>query len=120
LGDEGVLFEGDAGRLYVNRGRITGKPVEELAANPLPSDAVKLYESNDHMGNFFACVKSRAKPISDVVSQHRSVSACHLANISLRLGRKLSWDAAKEEFIDDGEASAMLSRVARAGYEVGA
>jgi myo-inositol 2-dehydrogenase/D-chiro-inositol 1-dehydrogenase len=118
LGDEGLLFEGDGGRLYVNRGRITGKPVEELAANPLPADAIKLYESNDHMGNFFACVKSRARPISDVVSQHRSVSACHLANISLRLGRKLTWDAAKEEFVDDAEASAMLSRAPRAGYEV--
>ena len=42
------------------------------------------------MGNFFACIKSRETPISDVESQHRSVSACHLANISLRLGRKLN------------------------------
>jgi predicted dehydrogenase len=117
LGDEGVLFEGDVGRLYVNRGRITGKPVEDLDTNPLPADASRLYESNDHMGNFFACVRSRARPISDVVSQHRSVSACHLANISLRLGRKLTWDAAKEEFFGDAEANAMLRRASRAGYE---
>jgi hypothetical protein len=91
---------------------------EELATNPLPASATKLYESNDHMGNFFASVKSRTKPISDVVSQHRSVSACHLANISLRLGRKLTWDAAKEEFVNDAEANAMLSRAPRASYEV--
>lgn len=113
LGDEGVLFEGDKGRLYVNRGRITGKPVEDLANNPLPSDAVKLYQSDDHMGNFFSCIKSREKPISDVSSQHRSVSACHLANISLRLGRKLAWDAASEQFVDDSEANSMLSRTQR-------
>ena len=119
LGDEGVLFEGDQGRLYVNRGRITGKPVEELAERPLPADAVKLYKSNDHMGNFFECIKSRETPISDVESQHRSVSACHLANISLRLGRKLKWDAAKEAFVGDDEANGMLSRPQRSPYEVG-
>jgi predicted dehydrogenase len=118
LGDEGVLFEGDSGRLYVNRGKITGKPVEELAERPLPADAIRLYESHDHMGNFFDCIESREKPISDVVSQHRSVSACHLANISLRLGRKLTWDAAKEEFVGDSEANGMLSRSQRNPYEL--
>ena len=119
LGDEGVLFEGEQGRLYVNRGKITGKPVEELAENPLPADAIKLYESNDHMGNFFECIKSRRQPISDVVSQHRSVSACHLANLSLRLGRKLAWDAANERFVGDREADAMLSRPQRSPYGIG-
>lgn len=119
LGDEGVLFDGDQGRLYVNRGRITGKPVEELAERPLPSDAVKLYKSNDHMGNFFECIKSRKTPISDVESQHRSVSACHLANLSLRLGRKLTWDAAQEAFIGDDEANGMLSRPQRSPYGLG-
>jgi hypothetical protein len=118
LGDEGVLFEGDKSRLYVNRGRITGKPVEELADNPLPDDAIKLYKSEGHMKNFFDCIKSREKPISDVVSQHRSVSACHLANISLRLGRKLEWDAAKEEFVGDSEANSMLSRAQRDEYAI--
>jgi myo-inositol 2-dehydrogenase / D-chiro-inositol 1-dehydrogenase len=118
LGDEGLLFEGDDARLYVNRGRISGKPVEELAGRPLPADAVRLYESNDHMGNFFDCIKSRKKPISDVVSQHRSVSACHLANLSLRLGRKLTWDAGKEEFVGDSEANGMLRRPQRADYKV--
>ncbi|MEX2118337.1 MAG: Gfo/Idh/MocA family oxidoreductase [Pirellulales bacterium] len=120
LGDEGVLFEGDQGRIYVNRGRLTGKPVEQLAENPLPSDAIRLYESGDHMANFFDCVKNREQPISDVVSQHRSVSACHLANISLRLGRKLNWDAAAEQFVGDSEANGMLSRTPRQPYQVDA
>jgi len=48
-----------------------------------------------------------------VVSQHRAVSACHVANISLRLGRKLTWDAAREEFVSDEEANSMLSRSPR-------
>ncbi|MGD9647298.1 MAG: Gfo/Idh/MocA family protein [Pirellulales bacterium] len=120
IGDNGVLFEGDRSRVYVNRGRIAGKPVEELAENPLPEDRIKLIVSNDHMRNFIDCVRSRQTPISDVVSQHRSVSACHLANISLRLGRKLNWDADKEEFVGDSEASAMIGREQRAPYSIDA
>ena len=57
-----------------------------------PERAGKLDAIVNHMGNFFDCVESRKAPISDVESQHRSVSTCHLGNISMRLGRKLKWD----------------------------
>jgi len=70
------------------------------------------------MGNFFDCIQTRRTPISDVVSQHRSVSTCHLANIAIRLGRKLQWDPAKEEFVGDAEANRWLRREQRKGYEV--
>jgi predicted dehydrogenase len=127
-GDEGVLFEGDAGRMFVNRGRITGKPIEEQDANPSLKDAVmadveKLYKGNtakmgDHMGNFFEAWKFGKWPISDVESQHRSVSACHLGNLSIRLKRKLTWDAAKEQFVGDSEADNMLKRAQREPYKI--
>ena len=127
-GDEGVTFEGEKGRIYVNRGRITGKPIEEQDADPSLKEPIleaveKLYKGNtakmgDHMGNFFEAWKFDKWPISDVETQHRSVSACHLANISIRLQRKLQWDADKEEFVDDSEANAMLTRPQRAPYEV--
>ena len=45
------------------------------------------------------------------------VTACHLSNISLRLGRKLVWDAEKEEVVDDREANAMLVRPYRAPWD---
>ena len=45
--DNGVLIEGDKGRIFVSRGKLAGKPVEELADNPLPEDALaKVYASN--------------------------------------------------------------------------
>lgn len=119
IGDNGILFEGDQGRIYVNRGRLTGKPVEDLADHPLGDEAIRVYASDNHMGNFFECLKTRKQPISDVFSHHRSVSACHLANISMRLGRKLSWDAANERFVGDAEADGMLRREPRKGYEFG-
>ena len=100
----------------MNRGGLTGKPIEELTENDedwMQDEILKLChgkQPGDHMRNFFECVKDRGKPISDVWSHHRSVSMCHLANIAMRLEHKLSWDPVKEEFINDHEASAMLSR----------
>ncbi len=126
-GGEGVLFEGEDGRLYVNRGRITGKPIEEQDADQGLRDKVQkvlaeeVYRGRkvgDHMADFFNSVADRSKPMSDVVSQYRSVSACHLANISARLGRKLTWDAAAEQFVGDDEANGMLSRPQRSPYEI--
>jgi predicted dehydrogenase len=71
----------------------------------------------DHARNFLDCVKSRKEPNSDLESGHQIVTACHLANISLRTGRKLRWDAAKEEIIGDAEASAMLTRPYRRPWD---
>jgi hypothetical protein len=70
-----------------------------------------------HLREFFDCVRGGKPPISDVASQHRSATACHLANISMRLGRRLQWNAAAERFEDDAEADSLLSRAARRGYQ---
>jgi len=120
--DNGVLIEGEKGRIFVNRGRITGKPVEELRDNPLPEDAIdKLYKGmprSGHMGNFFDCVKQRKVTVSDVFSHHRILSTCHLANICMRLGRKIQWDPEKEQIVGDDQARAMQRRERRKGYDI--
>lgn len=120
----GLLFQGDAGRMFVSRQRLSGRPVEEFARHPLPADAPQLGPARRHWGSdtdrhllhFLDCIRFGAPPISDVISQHRSASACHLANISMRLGRTLRWDAARETFLDDDEANSMLSRPRREPY----
>jgi len=125
-GDEFVMIEGEAGRIRVNRQRVTGKPIEDQDADKSLQDKInglmaELYhhgKPGSHMGNFIEAVKGRHQPMSDVVSQHRSVSACHLGNISCRLGRKLTWDAEKEVFVDDDEANGMLNRVQREPYTI--
>jgi len=71
----------------------------------------------DHARNFLDCVKSRKQPNSDRVSSHQVVTTCHLANLSLRLGRKLNWDADKQEVNGDSEANAMLTRPYRAPWD---
>ena len=116
----------------MNRGTVAGKPIDDLADNPLPRERFSVYDFDNlerrervgkldaiinHMGNFFDCIHSRNNPISDVESQHRSVSTCHLANISMRLGRPLHWDPHSERFIGDNEADTWLRREQRNGYE---
>jgi hypothetical protein len=68
--------------------------------------------------NFIECMKTRQKPISDVEIGHRSTSAPHLANISLRSGRKVKWDGAKEQIIGDAEAARRLSKEYRAPWKL--
>jgi predicted dehydrogenase len=70
-----------------------------------------------HARNFLDCVKSRKRPISDVEDGHQVTTACHLANISLRIGRKLRWDANREEIQGDREAAAMLERPYRKPWD---
>lgn len=132
-GRNGILFEGTEGRIFVNRGTVAGVPIDRLAENPLDREQFKLYPHDNlsrppragklesiinHMGNFFDCVRSRQQPIAPVPIQHRSVSACHLANISMRLGRPLRWDPEAERFVGDSEADGWLSRKQRKGFEI--
>jgi myo-inositol 2-dehydrogenase / D-chiro-inositol 1-dehydrogenase len=114
----GIMFVGDKGRIFVNRGAVYGRAAEELDEKPLPPDAWRAPPSGDHMANFFACVASRETPIAPVDVQHRTVTACHLTNISLRLGRALRWDAQREQIVDDPEADAWRSRPQRPPYTV--
>ena len=116
----GIMFIGDKGRVFVNRGKAYGKAVEELAANPFPADAVRLYKSDNHMGNFFDCLKSREQPISTVDVAHRVISACHLGNAAIHLKRKIRWDPATEQIVGDAEAneSIYLRREQRVPYVI--
>ena len=122
--DNGVLIEGDQGRIFVSRGRITGKPVEQLADDPLPEDALtKLRRGkplSSHMANFVECCRDRSLPVSDVYTHHRALTTCHLANIAMRVNRPINWDAATEQIVGDDHANGFLSRPQRAGYEVDA
>lgn len=108
----GVRFEGSDGWIFVSRGKLEASD-PELLTTPLPASATRLYASDNHMRNFFECVRSREPPICDVEIGHRSVSACHLGVISLRLGRRLQWDPAEQAFIGDAEANRWLSREMR-------
>jgi predicted dehydrogenase len=114
----GLRFEGTDGWIWVNRGEIEASHNDILSA-PLPESALKLESSGDHMGNFFACVRSRRDPVASVEVGHRSASLCHLAAIAMRLRRPLQWDPARELFTGEGaaEANAHAAREMRKPYD---
>jgi predicted dehydrogenase len=118
----GIMFEGDKGRFFVNRGKLTGQPVDDLAKNPLPeallTELRKGKPKESHMANFVRCVRDRSTPISDVVSHHRNLTTCHLANISIRLARPIAWNPATEQIVGDDEANDWQGREQRKGFEV--
>jgi myo-inositol 2-dehydrogenase / D-chiro-inositol 1-dehydrogenase len=142
VAENGILMEGDEGRILVNRGRIAGKPIEELTPadrDRLADEVIKLYKgrpidpdsiatggtnsgvdqaSVDQMADFFTSVRERQQPVADAFTHHRSVSSCHLCNIAMLLGRKLKWDPEKEDFIGDAQASALVGRPQREPYEI--
>jgi predicted dehydrogenase len=108
----GVKFEGPEGWLFITRGKIeASRP--EIVSEPLTSKKVELPVSNDHMGNFFDCVRNRKPPIAEAEIGHRAVSVCHLGVIAIRTGRKLNWDPAAERFVNDRDADGYLAREMR-------
>ena len=126
-GGNGVLIEGDKGRIFVNRGKLTGAPVEALVDNPLPENAMKeVYKGFDfvenersaHWANFLTAVDEKKEPISDVHSHMRALNICHLAGICARVGREIKWDDKTEQIVGDDVANALVKREYRKGYEI--
>lgn len=104
------------------QGHPAGGPQRVPAAQMMPwCDQVKRSAYNDllrsHARNFIDCVKSRQQPVTSLEDEHQVATACHLANISLRLGRKVHWNAEQEEIVGDAEASAMLERPYRKPWD---
>jgi len=114
----GIRFEGTDGWIWVNRGTLRGSD-PDLVKTPLPENAQRLYKSDDHMGNFFDCIRSRKQPICDVVTGHQSAMISHLGVIALQTGLKLSWDPKREQFTGNGarEGNKHLARKMRKPYD---
>jgi predicted dehydrogenase len=120
--ENGITFEGEKGTFFVSRGKLSGAPVDDLKTRPLSegvlADLYKGKKPGDHMRNFFECVKSREMPISEPITHHRAMTTCHLANIAIRLGRTINWDAEREEIVGDEDARKWQAREQRKGFEV--
>lgn len=114
----GIRFEGTAGWLWVNRSEISAHD-KAILTQPLPDGATRLYESKNHMGNFFECLQTRKAPICDVETGHRSATMCHIATTALRTGLPLQWDARAERFVGEHAqvANRYLAREMRKPYD---
>src|SRR6266700_773244 len=124
-GTNGALFADRVGfEIYPEPQGESGPGAADLSASPSGGyrmerkgaqgeDATSL-----HVRNFIECVRSRQTPVADVEIGHRAATVAHLGNIAYRAGRKIRWDAAREEIMGDSEASALLARKARKPWDL--
>jgi predicted dehydrogenase len=109
-GDEGWVETGDSGRIEVSSSVLRAE-IPALSADPGISPRL-------HVRDFLNCVTTRAKPVANADIAARSHIACHAAAIAWILGRKLTFDPVKEQFVEDDEANRMRSRAMREPWSV--
>jgi predicted dehydrogenase len=124
VGEKGTLKLNLNGYDFIPQGN--GKP-EHVGAKRIDSDTdtYPKPQSRDpvalanraHWKNFLECIQSRQKPVADIEQGHSSTLACILANMSMKLGRDLKWDAAAGKILGDDEANAMLQGPYRAPWK---
>ena len=120
----GILFEGTEGRIHVSRGRIVGRPFEDIReqiGELFPNEEFeKLYHGKQwegHKQNFIRCMREGGLPVSDVYTHIQAMAVCHLCVIAGRLGREVAWDP-KTEKTGDAESQSFVAREQRKGYEI--
>jgi predicted dehydrogenase len=69
-----------------------------------------------HMRDFLHAIDTRGKPVADIEQGYISTTSCILANLALKLGRTLEWDAERQRVAGDDEANALLRRPYRAPW----
>ena len=106
----GLKLIGSEGWVWVNRGEIEASDARWLETDFEPG-TVKVYKSDDHVGNFLECVASRDQCIAPAETAHRSITPGHVGFVSQQLGRKLTWDHKNEIVVGDIEANKLLSTI---------
>ncbi|MCE5267113.1 MAG: Gfo/Idh/MocA family oxidoreductase [Planctomycetaceae bacterium] len=124
----GAIFIGENGKLEINRNKFASNPkdiavellkkVNEAEEEKKWADSTALWQAKWHLQNWLDCIRSREQPVATAEIGHRSVTVCHLLNITRQLGRKLQWDPVKEQFVGDDEANRYVNRPRRKGYEL--
>jgi hypothetical protein len=127
----GIRFEGTEGWVFCARGpaQVTSsdpmpaqnkdgsKPLDAsnpaILSAPYGADARRWPASDDHYRNWLEAMAGRKDPIAPVDQAARSLEACAAAWIAMKLGRRITWDPAREEFVNDAQANAMRSRKPR-------
>lgn len=124
----GAVFICEKGKLEINRNKFSSNPPEIAEELKMKidiveeeqkwSDSLALWQARWHLQDWLDCIRSRNKPVADVEIGHRSVTVCHLANITRAAGRDLKWDPAAEKFVNDDQANLLLDRPRRKGFEL--
>jgi len=115
--ENGILFEGERGHVFVSRTRMAAEP-RSLLTDGFGAGDVVLPESRSHDLDFLAAVREGRDPLVTIEIGHRSATMCHMGNIAMVLGRELAWDPKAEMFVGDDEANRLQARAHRAPWGV--
>lgn len=110
VGDEGWVETGDSGSIEVSN--------PALKSEILDSRRRAGTDPGSHTANFFQCIRSRALTNANSRTMRNSHITCHAAAIAWKLNRKLTFDPAKELFVNDDEANRFLSRPTREPWKI--
>ena len=106
----GLKLIGSDGWVYVTRGKLQASD-SRWTKEEFDPGSKQVERSDDHMGNFLACVRTRHQCIAPAETAHRSITPGHLGYVSQQLGRSLQWEAATESVVADKEANRLLQSV---------
>ena len=125
----GIRYEGTEGWIWVSRGSYvasTSDPVAQgdslkaldasdpkLLQTVFGENELRFTRSSSHHGNWLDAIQGKAALLSPVEIGHRSCSVCLVSHVAMKLGRKLEWNSAAEEFVNDPEANTHLKRSQR-------
>lgn len=128
-----AIFYGDKGTLKAGVMGYDFEPLDK-GASPVHKDVTYEFEQypedktekdlerhvapaiRGHMKDLLMAIDNRSKPVADIEQGHISTASCILANLSMKLGRSLAWDPAKQRVAGDDEANKLLRRPYRSPW----
>jgi len=114
----GATWYGEKGWIHVDRGNVLLASDPKILAEVIGENEIHLYKSDNHIGNFLECVKSRKETVAPVEIAHRSITVGLLGEIAMTTGQKIQWDPEKQEIIGNPVASRLLTRPYRQPWNV--
>jgi predicted dehydrogenase len=124
-GDKGTLKAGMASYDFIPEGK--GDPIHKdcvYEREQFPEDVTEkdidlsgAPATRANMKDFLAAIESRGKPVADIEQGHISTASCILANLSMKLGRQVSYDPIKRQVVGDEQATALLRREFRGPWK---
>ena len=114
-----ICCEGTDGWLMVKDWRGTLQASSpEILTSVIGDNEIRLYTDESEHVNFLKCIRSRKATYHPVEDMHRTATMAHIGNIAMKFQRKLQWDPAKEEFVNDPEANLLRSREEREPWSI--
>lgn len=116
-GRGGTTWYGDKGSVFVTREALEATP-DKILKEVIEPGEIHLTKSNDHYENFIHGIRTRQPTITPIETAHRSASVGHLCLVAGKLGRRVRWNPATEQFVNDAEADRLLGRAMRAPWHL--